>query len=426
MRLFGTRAVLGASFSLCIACSAAQDRQDPGSNGGSGNGGTSSGVGGGSGGGFEFGGAPSIGGGSGSGGGPTCATDAAEATLIQEPVDIILVLDNSGSMADELQAVEDNINVNFAAILDASMVDYRVILISRFRKDVRAESGESSTSVCISAPLSGLAVCPSPANPATVPAPIFGERFFQYNEKIESTDSFDWILQGYNRADMRTGLTQLGWSEWLRPGAKKVFLEVTDDNEDMAVDTFLTQLTTLAPQHFGPAPAAATFVFHSICGVGEKAVPTDAYLPEEPIEPLRCTGNGNDVTTSGETYQDLSKRTGGLRFPICQFTGYDVVFQRIAEDVITKRQVACDFDIPPPPAGRELDLEKVAVNYTKGDGTGSEQFGQAATPAACQDNAFYIENNRIWVCPQACARIQSDPNAAVDVLFTCESQIIIE
>ena len=99
------------------------------------------------------------------GGGRHCATTSAGAMLVKQPVDIILVLDNSGSMADELAAAEQNINVNFAQILTAAAVDYRVILISRHRKDVRAMSGESSTSICVEAPLSGLAKCPSADEP---------------------------------------------------------------------------------------------------------------------------------------------------------------------------------------------------------------------------------------------------------------------
>jgi hypothetical protein len=69
------------------------------------------------------------------------------------------MLDNSGSMSDELQAVEDNLNLNFASILANSGVDYRVILLSRHRREVRDESGESSTSVCVTTPLSALADC---------------------------------------------------------------------------------------------------------------------------------------------------------------------------------------------------------------------------------------------------------------------------
>jgi hypothetical protein len=369
----------------------------------------------------------------GAGGGDTCATVSAGAMLVKQPVDIILVLDNSGSMADELAAVEQNINVNFANILNAADVDYRVILVSRHRKDVRAASGESSTSICVEAPLSGLAQCPSPANPTSVPAPVFSARFFQYNVKIESHDSFETgILAGYHSPDTRTNLTTAGWKEWLRARTKKVFLEMTDDDEGVAgdsdiltVDAFLTQLAAMAPE-FGADAQHPNFVFHSIVGLAEKMDPTAAYQPSEPIQMARCTGNGDSVANAGMTYQDLSRRTGGLRFPICQFSGYDVVFHTIANDVITQSRLACDFPIPPSPAGGTLDLTKVAVRYTKGNGSGSIDFGQAATPADCQSDAFYIQDNRIHLCTDTCSTVQADSGASVDVLFTCKSTIIIK
>ena len=369
-----------------------------------------------------------------------CAAAAAQATLTSEPVDIILVLDNSGSMADELQAVEDNINNNFASILTTSGVDYRVILISRHRKVARAASGESSTSICVAAPLSGVAMCPPLGSALTVPKPIFGPRFFQFNDKIESTNSFERIVNDYDTPDStpnasaNTGLAPLGWSAWLRPNAKKVFLEMSDDDPatdpDVAtVDAFVQKLTAKAPQ-FGTYDATDSsksvlnFVWHSIIGIPEKPTPTDAYLPTEPVKLGKCTGNGDDVTNAGPTYQDLSIRTGGLRFPICQFTGYDVVFQKIATDVISKATLSCDFDIPPPPTGRDLDLSKVAVIYTKGDGSGEVKYGQASTLSQCDANTFYIQDGRVHLCPIPCSVIQADPKAGVQVSFECQSTIV--
>ena len=353
--------------------------------------------------------------------GGACAEEAAQATLVKEPVDIIVVLDNSGSMDEELDAVERNINDNFARILTEGDVDYRMILISRHRKEERnpANPGAEDTSVCIEAPLSGLAACPSPN-------PVFSERFYQYFTKIESNDSFDVTLDTYaapfalgfeDRADQAPA----GWSAWLRPGAKKVFLEMTDDNEDTPVATFLSGLTSLAPEHFGTNPAAPNLVFHSIIGVAEKATPTEPYLPTEPVETDRCPS----VTTEGRAYQELSILTGGLRFPICGFDAYDVVFRRIAEDVVTRVLIACDFAIPPPPPGKDLELEKVAVSYTAGNGSDDVRFLQAATPADCGPDAFYVEAGRIVLCPEACAIVQSDGMARVDVEFTCESTIIV-
>jgi hypothetical protein len=163
-------------------------------------------------------------------------------------------------------------------------------------------------------------------------------------------------------------------------------------------------------------------VFHSIIGVAEKTDETAPYLPDEPVTADRCPS----VTSEGATYQQLSILTGGLRFPLCGFDAYDVVFRRIAEDVVTRTQVACDFAIPPPPPDKDLELEKVAVNYTSGNGTADQEFLQARTPADCGPDAFYIEGNtRIVLCPEACAFVQGDEMARVDVLFTCESTIIV-
>ena len=42
-----------------------------------------------------------------------------------------------------------------------------------------------------------------------------------------------------------------------------------------------------------------------------------------------------------------------------------------------------------------------------------------------RSNAFYIEGDRIYLCPDACTSSQNDPQSGVDVLFTCDSTIIV-
>jgi hypothetical protein len=349
--------------------------------------------------------------------GATCATVSATATRILQPVDIILVLDNSGSMEDELEAVEKNINVNFANILQQSGVDYRLILISRHRKAERSESEEASTSICVASPLSDLAQCPASK-------PVNSERFFQYSIKVESENSFDRILSTYNKKDSFE-LTKVGWSEWLRPGTKKVFLEMTDDNAALAVDSFVEKLTALVPANFGTV-AEPGFVFHSIIGIQEKSPASSPYAPDEPLQMATCSGGGDTVANAGLAYQELSRRTGGLRFPICEFSSYDTVFSTIAKDVVTQSQHSCDFDIPTPSDGQTLDLSKVAVAYAMGGATTSAPFGQVLTPADCQADAFYIENNHIYLCPDTCSAVQANDGGKVTVLFTCESTIIVK
>ena len=353
-----------------------------------------------------------------------CIIASAEATLVQQPVDIVLVLDNSGSMDEELAAVEANINVSFASILEESGVDYRVILISRHRRQPRADSGESSTSICVQSPLSGLNSCESATRP------VFTERFFHYSTKIESEDSFDVLLDTYAPPFENSGREDRfdqapdGWSAWLRPNASRVFLEMTDDSAEMPTESFLEQLTALSPETFGSMDEPR-FVFHSIVGLREKDPPTAPYLPAEPVQSEKCRGNDNTVDSAGEPYQELSKRTGGLRFPLCQFDGFDVVFRTIAQDVAVTRGVACDFAIPPPPAGLALNLEQVAVSLSRSDGGAPLQLGQALSPEVCRGDAFYIESDRIHLCPAACDVVQRDPLGEVDVLFTCRNTVVL-
>lgn len=416
------------------ACSANQTAQSNGSGGAGsgakgGNGSTTGGTAVGFGGSTSSGGGISLGGnGAGPGNAGACATAVADAELTTEPVDIIIVLDNSGSMHEEMGAVERNINQNFATILSSSGVDYRVILLSRHRRGARTTGEtEANTSVCVTTPLSGLATCPADL-------PVFTDRFYQYSEKIESFDALNWVLDAYHtppEKDDYADLAPMGYSPWLRAGAKKVFLVLTDDNEGnsgddnpLTIPQFLQQLSQLSSAHFG-TPDKPTFVFHSIIGLLEKSDPTQAYLPSEPVQTAKCTGNGASIPDAGQLYQELSIMTGGLRFPICQFPGYDAVFRRIAEDVTKKSSVRCDFAVPMPPEGTTVELDKVAVNHVKADGSGKIKLGQAATSADCQADAFYIENNRVWLCPEACDAVKADAGADVEVLFTCESQIII-
>jgi hypothetical protein len=48
------------------------------------------------------------------------------------------------------------------------------------------------------------------------------------------------------------------------------------------------------------------------------------------------------------------------------------------------------------------------------------QFTQVADASACAPNSFYIANNTIYLCPDACTLVQNDKTAKINVLFACE------
>jgi hypothetical protein len=348
----------------------------------------------------------------GAGADASCAAANAMASLVREPVDIIVVVDNSGSMTNEIQAVEQNIGLNFAGILATSGIDYRVILIARHGSAQRGQS------ICISMPLSGAASCATPP-----PTPVNGPRFFHYSVEIGSHDSFSQVLTTYARPD-EFNLAPQGWSQWLRAGAHKVFLEITDDEAtDLTSAQFDTMLLALDPAMFGTA-TARRYTFHSITGLIENSPPTAAWPPTAPVQMATCTGNGGDVVAAGAQYQQVSVLTAGLRFPLCQYASFDVVFKAIAAEVVSGSRIACEFPIPRAPNHQSLDLNKVAVAYTPGDGSPSQTFAQAMTAERCVSDAFYVAAGSIVLCPSSCAKIQQDALAKVDVLFTCKETII--
>lgn len=342
----------------------------------------------------------------GMGGGEACATVTSMANLEKRPVDVIMVIDNSCSMTEEIVAVQENVNTNFATIIGNSGLDYRIILIS---KHGSATPGQS---ICIGSPLSGNASCsPPPSRPTN------GSRFFHYSTEIGSFDSLRKIISTYNAAGS-DGTAPNGWSGWLRDGAYRTFIEITDDNETvMSAAQFEQQLTALTPARFGTVQNR-NYTFHSIVGVAPKANASEAYQPAEPAVTMKCSTAENP----GRTYQDVSRATNGLRFQMCQPNLYGTVFQAVAQGVIASAQVACDFAVPTPPPGFTLN-NRIYVAYTPGAGGAPTEFLQVSNAAACAANSFYVQTGRVIFCPQTCSSVRMDAMAQVAVRFSCEPMI---
>lgn len=342
----------------------------------------------------------------------TCATQSVPLRSERRPVDVILVLDNSASMDSEIAAVERNINVNFAAILEASGADYRVILLSRHRQRDRFQTSDDATAICVTRPLSNLKNCPWLS-------PVASERFFHYSTSIGSSTSLRQALATYDAPDEAFSTTDVGWSEWLRPNSKKVFLEVTDDDSTTSADAFVRGLSALSSEHFG-SDTAPNFVFHSIVGLHSKAVSEASYAADEPLVSEVCESPQSDVVNAGLVYQRLSRLTGGLRYPLCELEGYDVVFRNIAEDVLVRSGVSCSLPLPAAPPGQRLDLDHAEVFYS-GAESETVSLGQVPTPASCADGAFYVLDGRLELCPTTCESLGQIPSASISLTFDCNA-----
>jgi len=363
------------------------------------------------------------GGDSGTGGG--CVDIEVDADAVLAPADVIIIFDTSGSMSDEAQAVEDNINASFATILSNSGLDYQVVVV--------ADYGTGTTDLCIQPPLSGAAGC------AGTPAEVAGQ-FYHYHDQGDGVgitpDSFLEALPPHAGDD--DGNHTAGLLPLLRTDSIKHILWVSDDDPqgsnwgttedpllsgptgDNARDFYTTLLNT-SPTHFGDQ-FNPRVVFHSIVGIVPKANPNDAYLSTE----LVSTAQGNAVhdtkctsaVDTGVWYQMLSVGTGGLRYPVCNTNSYDAVFQQIATGVLAGAALPCEFALPDvKPEG--FDEEKLEITFTPGSGP-TETFNYVSSAGACSGgDDFYVDNDTIFLCPAACDKVEVDPDGAIDITAKC-------
>jgi von Willebrand factor type A domain len=125
--------------------------------------------------------------------------------------------------------------------------------------------------------------------------------------------------------------------------------------------------------------------------------------------------NLNQIALAGGTMQAYDVTAN-----VAQFS------QKMAE--IRAAALSCEFIIPDPPEAQELDPEKINVSYTPG-GQGSPQtLPQATNLADCGAGAgWYYDNNtdptKILLCPASCTTVQADSAAAIGVLFGCKTEV---
>jgi hypothetical protein len=330
-------------------------------------------------------------------GGEECVAQTQQAEVELVPIDVILVVDTSNSMAAAIDAVEASINTDFAAILGLSGIDYRVIVLGDY------PPGEQ-LSICITAPLAGTDCNPPPAVPAVTAQ-------YQHYDAITGSGAFlDNIVAWYTTPDPH-GLAPNGYVDLLRAESLKIFLAMTDGSsasgDPSLGDAFDTALLNLAPAMFG-TPGDRQYVFHSIISMPVNNPSTDPWLAADPI-----AGNGGSI-------QQVSIVSGGWRFPLSEAADFDVVFQQIAEGVVATTPVACSFPIPDPPPGETIDPDTIEIDYLPQGMPPAMPFHQVVGPADCTPDAFYIDAATVFLCPDACALVQADNTAALDVRYGCD------
>ena len=305
---------------------------------------------------------------SGDGATATCASSSAMAMTMRQGVDIIFAVDSSGSMDEEIVFVQDNLN-RFSQQIVMSGVDVRVIML--------AEHG----SVCVGAPL-GSGRCPDDSNPP---------RYIRLDQEVDSNDALNVYVDSFP-----------SYRSQLRPGTRKVFVVITDDD---ATD--------------GPLNNAAAF--------RNAVAQLDAALfADWAYSGIFCFSDCEDAAAIGTVHAELVSLTRGVSGDLC-LQDFAPVFDQLAKAIITGAELSCEWDMPAPPAGEMLELSSVNVRYV--DSAGAQaKLGKVSGAADCPNfkNGWYYDNDqaptKILACPQTCTSMRESGVAKVEVLFGCKSE----
>lgn len=318
------------------------------------------------------------------------------------PVDLVIVLDNSGSMREEIEAVERNINVNLATIVAEAGIDFRVILIGK-----HGEGGPFDSDICVSAPLSGTSCEPVPPTPANT------DRFRHVDVEVSSDDAFRVTLQTFAQ-----------WSDFLRVDALKALVVVTDDESAASIggspptaENFDAALLALPGGQFGVA-GSRNYVFHTIAGLGAATPPSAVWPPTAPIVEAQCP----TAESNGVAYQRLSIATGGVRYPVCEFGSYDAVFRTIAAGIVEDARIDCSLALPAVGEQELLDVTRLALQFRAAPDAPARTLTRVDAASACGPENFYLTGTTIELCPEVCAEATASTSGELVVYAQCTAR----
>ena len=317
----------------------------------------------------------------------TCAANVVKAEPAK--VDILFIVDASGSMSEELIQTKTNIN-NFAQTIGKSGLDYRVLMVA-------------GDDICVPPPLGGVSCASKPP------------QFHKIPVHVESTDALQILLDTYDNSGSSTGWgshkAPIPWRDLVRPESVKIFVVITDDESDVSDTSFDTQLLQKKPAGMFGTPQQRNYIVDSIVG-WSKGTP--------PLSSSKC----GTAVNPGMTYQRLSKLTGGLIDSVCE-TSFAGVFNNLAKGV--SKRLACQLNMPKDENGGEVDPTKVQVEYTPSDGSGARKLVQVTGPTKCKkvtDGWFYDDPEtptQVILCPDTCTEVAEDTQAEMNVLVGCKA-----
>lgn len=334
--------------------------------------------------------------------GPACLPVKYESALERVPVDIVIVVDGSGSMAGEAQRVQANLNA-FSQAAASSGTDLRIVMIAS----------------------AGFVVVPPPLANQT-------DRYRFIHAPVESWDAMVYMMSKFS-----------AYKAFLRPNAKTHFVVVSDDTSGFRPECFRDVMES----YLGHPFQYHAIVSESVSGVQPPPLDNapmchcdaatinwaELYDPiDGSLVPPPCGWTGpvyfgvdacHGAQVPGTRHIQLAQATNGIVDSICT-SDWSATFGKLLSSV-NQSALPCEFDVPSAPAGYAADPNDVKLFFAPQAGARSALV--RTTAAACGAGDWYLDTTanpvKIKLCPSMCGRV-SDEGGAIDVEWECAVPVL--
>ena len=308
------------------------------------------------------------------GGFEECAASRVEAERQLRPVDVIWVIDNSGSMDEEACYVQTNMNNCAANIAGAGIDNYRVVVMTK----------------------TGWVNVPNPLGSDAT-------HFLFVDEDVQSDEPFGDLVARFD-----------AYGSFLQKDAITHFVVVTDDESAMPAPDFLMQMREKLGKE--------EFFVHAIASEVVKSCIVPGVCLDVPCGDLF----GQRAANIGAQYYAAAGSTQGLTFSICT-QDWSSLFTTLSEKVSTSAPIPCELLVPKAMNGMSLDPDLVNVVFTaQGEAMGAPIPRVPDAGGCATSSAWYYDNpaapEKIVLCPTACTAAEG--GGAIDIALGCATVVV--
>lgn len=294
-----------------------------------------------------------------------CGEIEKTAEVQRGPVDIILGMDSSLSMAASICNVSKN--------------------LTAFAKGLGQGTHVAAVYEMGALGIAALGACGSADPLADTELAKDKNRYLHVPNSLDSNDGLSVLVQSFDQ-----------YKKFLRNDAPTHVIMLSDDNAQLPylmADTFKAQME---------AKLGRKFIYHAI-------VVPDASCPT--------------IGGIGSEHLKLAKATGGEVLSICG--DFAALFKDLESAVAATAPLPCDFEIPEAPAGEAVDVEfGVRVLFSE-PGAKKKEFPRATSSGECGDNLGWYANSeqtRIEFCPKACSLVKE--GGSLSIGFGCAAVLL--